>query len=207
MNTKLSTALRVLVTSLLAFICICAGVHQAAAQPVVSFTEPTNGQQIVTFTNLAIAAQTDAGTIQQVTFSILTYDTWQWWDGTNFQDAPVSLPTSLSGTNWVPAPGLVLPDPCCGQYYELDASATDTQNDTGTTYIIVTAAQPVVSFTEPTNGQQIVTFTNLAIAAQTEAGTIQQVTFSIYNQSGQSWNGTNFQDTPVSLPTSLLEPV
>ena len=90
---------------------------------------------------------------------------------------------------------------------ELDASATDTQNDTGTTYIIVTAAQPVVSFTEPTNGQQIVTFTNLAIAAQTEAGTIQQVTFSIYNQSGQSWNGTNFQDTPVSLPTSLLEPV
>ena len=204
MNTKMVNARHEFVTSLLAVIYICAGVHQAAAQPVVSFTEPTDGQIIVTFSGLAIAAQTDAGTIQQVTFSI--YNQFgQCWDGTNFQGAVVSLPTSLSGTNWVPASGLALPDPCCGQSYQLDASATDTHTNTGTTYITVTAAtQPIVSFTEPTDGQIIATFSGLTIAAQTDAGTIQQVTFSIYNQStGQWWNGANFQGAWVSLPTSL----
>ena len=112
---------------------------QAAAQPVVSFTQPTNGQQIVTFTGLAGTAQTATGTVQQVTFSIYDQSTGQWWNGTNFQGASVSLPASLSGTNWVPASGVALPAPCCGQYYQLTASATDTYTNTGTTNITVQA--------------------------------------------------------------------
>ena len=107
---------------------LLAGGHQAAAQPVVSFTQPTNGQQIVTFAGLAGTAQTATGTVQQVTFSIYNQSTGQWWDGTNFQGSQVSLPAILSGTNWVPASGVALPAPCCGQYYQLAASATDTDN-------------------------------------------------------------------------------
>ena len=117
-----------------------AGVHQAAAQPIVSFTQPTNGQQIVTFANIAgTALKTPSGPVLQVTFSIYDQSTGQWWNGTNFQGTSVSLPASLSGINWTPAAGTALPTPYSGQYYQLIASATDTGTNTGTTNITVRA--------------------------------------------------------------------
>src|SRR6267154_294668 len=102
--------------------------HQAAAMPVVSFTQPTNGQQIVTFTNLAGTAQSGAGTIQRVAFAIYNQSTGQWWDGTNFQGNQTALPVTLMGINWVPAASLTLPHPCCGQNYQLQATVTNTDS-------------------------------------------------------------------------------
>ena len=110
-----------------------------ADTPTVAFSSPTNGQQIISFSGMAGTAQAVTGTVQQVAFSIQDQSTGQWWDGTNFQGALVSLPASLSGTNWVPAAGIALPAPCCGVNYELTAAATDTFTNTGTTNITVQA--------------------------------------------------------------------
>src|ERR1022692_3049072 len=117
-NRNPETFLKTRIQPLFLQLALLTGVYQAAAQPVVNFTQPTNGQQIVTFTNMAGTAQTVTGTVQQVTFSIYDQSTGQWWNGTNYQRASVSLPASLSGTNWVPASSLALPAPCCGQYYQ-----------------------------------------------------------------------------------------
>jgi len=90
------------------------GVQQADASPVVSFTQPTNGQQIVTFTNLAGTALPNGGTIQRVVFSIYNQSTGQWWNGTTFQGNQTALPVTLTGTNWVPSASLMLPQPSLG---------------------------------------------------------------------------------------------
>jgi hypothetical protein len=184
---------------------LLAGVHQATALPFASFTQPTNGQQIVTFTNLAGTALPNGGTIQQVAFSIYNQSTGQWWNGTNFQGNQTALPVTLTGTNWVPAASLVLPQPGHGQTYQLQATVTNTDTSFFTTNITVQAetTPPVVAFTSPTNSQQIVNFSNIA-GTVADIATVQQVTFSIYNQnSGQWWNGTNFQGNQTALPVTL----
>ena len=62
------------------------------------------------------------------------------------------------------------------------------------------SAAAFVDFIWPANGQQLVTFTGVAGSAQAATGTIQQVVFSIYDQTiGQWWNGTNYQAAPASL--------
>ena len=63
-------------------------------------------------------------------------------------------------------------------------------------------ATPTIAFTSPTNSQQIVTLSGITGTVQS-TGTIQQVRFSIYNQSGQWWNGTIFQSATTNLPTTL----
>ena len=189
---------------------LLAGVHLAAAQPVVSFTQPTNGQRIVTFAGLAGTAQTATGSVQQVTFSIYDQSTGQYWDGTNFQGAWVSLSAILSGTNWVPAAGVALPAPCCGQYYQLAASATDTYTNTGTTNITVQADNipPVAAFSPLANGQTVSNLSTLGGSVTDNFGLVASVAFSIHEQdinygAGRWWNGTNFQGTLAVLPATV----
>jgi hypothetical protein len=55
---------------LLVFFCVTHPTIDALAQPLVSFTWPTNGQQLVTFSNLTGTVDSETGTIQQVTFEI-----------------------------------------------------------------------------------------------------------------------------------------
>ena len=57
-------------------------------------------------------------------------------------------------------------------------------------------AADFVDFTWPTNGQQLVTFTGLAGTAQAATGTIQQVVFSIYDQTIGQWWGADEPDGP-----------
>jgi hypothetical protein len=189
---------------------LLAGVHQAAAQPVVSFTQPTNGQQIVTFAGLAGTAQTTTGTVQQVKFSIYNQSTGQWWNGTNFQGASVSLPASLSGVNWAPASGVALPPSCCGQYYRLTASATDTYTHIGTTNITVQAdsVPPVATFSPLSNGQTVSNLSSIGGSVTDNFGLVASVVFSIHEQdinygTGRWWNGTNFQGSLAMLPASV----
>jgi len=189
---------------------LLAGVHQATALPVVRFTQPTNGQQIVTFSGLAGTAQTSTGTIQQVTFSIYNQSIGQWWNGTNYQGEWVSLPAGLSGTNWAPASGVALPTPCCGQYYQLTASATDTHTNTGTTNITVQAdsVPPVVTFSPLSNGQTVSNLSTIGGSVKDNFNLVASVVFSIQEVGfngcpGRWWNGTNFQASSVSLLASV----
>src|ERR1035437_8274727 len=188
------------------------GVHQVVAQPVVSFTQPTNGQQIVTFAGLAGTAQTTTGTVQQVTFSIYNQSTGQWWNGTSFQGASVSLPASLSGINWAPASGIALPPPCCGQYYQLTASATDTYTHIGTTNITVQAdsVPPAATFSPLANGQTVSNLSAIGGSVTDNFGLVASVVFSIHERdinggSGRWWNGTNFQSSLANLPASVSD--
>jgi hypothetical protein len=65
-------------------------------------------------------------------------------------------------------------------------------------------AQPVIDFTWPTNNQQIVTFTNLAGTIDPGTGTIQEVSFSITDQStGLWWDGSDFQASETWLPGTV----
>ena len=186
---------------------LLAGVQQAAAQPVVSFTQPTNGQQIVTFSGLAGTAQTSTGTIRQVTFSIYNQSAGQYWNGTNFQGALVSLPTSLLlGTNWVPASGVALPNPCCGQYYQLTASATDSLACVGMTNITIQAdsVPPVILFSPLTDGQTVSNLSAIGGSVTDNFNLVASVVFSIQEVGlngcpGRWWNGTNFQASSVSV--------
>src|ERR1019366_7105769 len=157
---------------------LLAGIHQAAALPVVSFTQPTNGQQIVTLTNIAGTALPGTGTIQRVAFSIYNQSIGQWWNGTNFQGTQTALPVTLTGTNWVPAASLVLPQPGHGQTYQLQATVTNTDLSFFTTNITVHAETipPVVAITSPTNSQPIVNFSNIT-GTVADIATVQQVTF------------------------------
>ncbi len=187
-----------------------ASVLQAVAQPVVSFTEPTNSQQIVTFSGLAGTAQTSTGTIQQVTFSIYNQSTGQWWNGANYQGASVALATSLTGTNWVPAAGLALPNPCCAQSYQLAASATDTQTNTGSASITVTAdsVPPVVLFSPLANGQTVSSLSAIGGSVTDSFTSVASVAFTIWEQDinggpGRWWNGTNFQSSAANLPAVI----
>jgi hypothetical protein len=194
----------------LVMLALVAGVHQAAAQPVVSFCQPTNGQQIVTFAGLSGTAQSATGTVQQVTFAVLNQSTGQWWNATNFQGTSVFLPTILSGTNWAPASGVALPAPCCGQYYRLTASATDTYTNTGTTNITVQAdaTPPVVAFSPLGNGQTAASLSAIGGSVTDNFGLVATVVFSIHEQdinygAGRWWNGTNFQGSLAMLPASV----
>ena len=90
-NRNPGASLKKRVQNLFLRLALLAGVYQAAAQPIVTFTQPTNGQIIVTFTNLAGTAQAATGTVRQVTFSIYDQSTGQWWNGTNYQWGAVSL--------------------------------------------------------------------------------------------------------------------
>jgi len=64
-------------------------------------------------------------------------------------------------------------------------------------------AQSVV-FAWPTNGQTVVSLSGLAGTAQPATGTVQQVVFSVYDQSiGQWWNGASYQGEQAWLPASI----
>jgi len=68
----------------------------------------------------------------------------------------------------------------------------------------IQATAQSVAFTWPTNGQTIVTLSGLAGTAQAGTGAVQQVVFSIYDQSiGQWWNGKSYQGGQVSLPATV----
>jgi hypothetical protein len=191
-------------------IVLLAAVHQAAAQPIVSFTQPTNGQQIVTFSSLAGTARTDTGTVQEVVFSIYDQSAGQWWNGINYQWAPVALPATLSGTNWTPAPGIALPVPCCGRYYQLGATATDSETNTTTTNITVQAdsVAPAVTFSPLTDGQTVTDLLAIGGSVADNFNLVASVVFSIHELdinggSGRWWNGTNFQSDPIILPATV----
>ncbi len=67
--------------------------------------------------------------------------------------------------------------------------------------------RPVVSFTWPTNSQPVVTLSGICGAAKAEAGTIQQVTFAIYDETlGQCWNGSGYQGTRFDLSATWSDP-
>ena len=150
------------------------------------------------------------GTVQQVKFSIYNQSTGQWWNGTNFQGASVSLPASLSGVNWAPASGVALPPSCCGQYYRLTASATDTYTHIGTTNITVQAdsVPPVATFSPLSNGQTVSNLSSIGGSVTDNFGLVASVVFSIHEQdinygTGRWWNGTNFQGSLAMLPASV----
>src|SRR6266516_3363040 len=177
--------------------------------PTIAFSSPTNGQQIVTFSGLAGSAQAVTGTVQQVVFSIYNQPTGQWWNGTNFQGSSASLSTTLSGTNWAPASGVALPVPCCGQSYQLSASATDTATNTGTTSITVQAdsTTPVVTFAPLIDGQTVSTLALVGGSVGDNFGLVASVVFAIHELDinggpGRWWSGTNFQCTSVTLPAT-----
>src|SRR6266567_3101795 len=182
------------------------GVHQAAALPFVSFTQPTNGQQIVTFTNIAGTAQSGGGTIQRVAFSIHNQSTGQWWDGTNFQGNQTALPVTLTGPNWVPAASLVLPNPCCGQTYQLQATVTNTDLSFSTTNITVQAetTPPVVAFSPLTDGGVVANLSAIGGSVTDSFTSVASVIFTIRELDinggpGRWWNGTNFQSNAANL--------
>ena len=196
--------------NLIFILAMLAGVQQAAALPMVSFTQPTNGQQIVTFTNLAGTAQPGTGTIQRVAFSIYNQSIGQWWNGTNFQGTQTTLPVTLTGTNWVPAPSLALPLPCCGQNYQLQATVTNTDLSFFTTNITVQAdtIPPVATFSPLSDGQMVSNLSTLGGSVTDNFSQIASVAFSIHELdinggSGRWWNGTNFQTSLVTLPASV----
>ena len=177
----------------------------AATLPVVTFKQPTNNQAIFTFTNLAGTVQAGGGTIQRVAFSIQNQATGQWWNGTSYQAAQAALAVTLTGTNWVPAGGVGLPQPCCGQSYQVQAVITNTDTSHYVTNITVSAetVAPVVTFTTPTNNQGIINFSNIT-GTVSDIAAISSVVFSIYDQNtGQWWNGTNFQGSSFSLAGHL----
>ena len=182
----------------------------ALAQVVVNISQPTNGQQIVTFSDLAGTAQSDTGTIQAVTFSIYNQSVGQWWDGTNFQAASTNLPASLTGTNWVPAIGVTFPIPCCGQTYQIFASATDTDTNTVITNIVVQAdsTPPIVAFTPLVNGQTVADLSAIGGSVTDNFGLVASVVFNIHELDinggpGRWWNGTNFQNDQIALPATI----
>jgi hypothetical protein len=189
---------------------LLAGLRQAAAQPLVSFTQPTNGQQIVSFAGLAGLATTSTGTIQGVTFSIYNQSTGQWWNGSNYQGASISLPTKLSGANWVPASSIEMPIPCCAQSFQLSASATDTHTNTTTTNINVQvdSVPPAVSFSPLVNGQTVSNLLAIGGSVTDSFTTVASVVFTVWEQDinggpGRWWNGTNFQLSPANLPAII----
>ena len=181
-----------------------------ADTPTVAFSSPTNGQQIISFSGMAGTAQAVTGTVQQVVFSIQNQSSGQWWDGTNFQGALVSLPASLSGTNWVPAAGVALPAPCCGVNYQLTAAATDTFTNTGTTNISVQADSipPATLFSPLADEQTVTDLSAIGGSVTDNFGLVASMVFAIHELDinggpGRWWNGTNFQSNPVTLPATV----
>jgi large repetitive protein len=182
----------------------------AAAGPAVNFTQPENGAQLATFAGIGGTAQTDAGTIQQVTFSIHNQATGRWWSGTEFQDSEALLAATVLDGNWAPASGVALPVPCCGQPYQLSVSATDNLGHTATVSIVVHAdsVPPAISFSSLSDGQMVSSLPALGGAAEDNFGLIASVTLSIeelniFGGPGRWWNGTNFQSSSVAFAATF----
>jgi large repetitive protein len=185
-------------------------VRPAAALPFINFTQPTNGEQIVTFASLAGTVQSGGGTIQRAAFSIYNQSIGQWWNGTNFQGSQVTLSVTLTGTNWVPAASVALPQPCCGQNYQLQATVTNTDLTFFNTNITVQADSipPVATFATLFEGQIVSNLSTLGGSVTDNFGLVASVVFSIHEQdanggAGRWWNGTNFQSTLATLPGSV----
>src|SRR5207249_2711116 len=149
-------------------------------------------------------------TNNHVVFSIYDQTIGQWWNGTNYQAAPASLSAQVSGTNWVPAPGLVLPALCCTQAYQLSAMITDTATNTATTNITVDAesAPPIITFSALTAGQIVTNLSAIGGSVTDPFVPVASVVFSIQELDinggpGRWWDGSNFQSTAIALSATI----
>ena len=177
--------------------------------PMVAITSPTNGQPIVNFSNVT-GTVADIATVQQVTFSIYNQNTGQWWNGTNFQGNQTALPVTLTGTDWVPAASVAMPAICCGQYYQISATATDILSNVGTTTITVQSetTPPVIAFAPLSNGEVVSNLSAIGGSVTDNFTSVASVLFTIWEQDinggpGRWWNGTNFQGSLIMLPASI----
>ena len=180
-----------------------------ADEPVIDFTWPTNGQQIVTLSNIAGTAQAGTGVIQSVAFSIFNQSISQWWNGLNYQPDMTNLSAIVTGTNWTPAPGLAMPAVCCGQGYQLSASVTDDATNSATNITVqADSVAPVAVFAPLTDGQTVTNRLAIGGSVTDNFNLVASVKFAIHeldinSGSGRWWNGTNFQSDPLTLPASL----
>ena len=112
------------------------------SNPTIAITTPTNGM-----TNTLIGPvngwAADNWVLQYVTVAIREIDpsggASRWWNGTNWQGSAFPLPTTLTGTNWTLAAGVVLPPLNSGIHYEIQATATDGQFRTSSASVDVSA--------------------------------------------------------------------
>ena len=98
---------------------------------------------------------------------------------------------------------------CCRQFYQLGATATDSEANSATTTISVQADSipPVVTFAPLTHGE---TVTNLAAIGgnvtdnfDLVASVVFSVELDVNGGPGRWWNGTNFQSDSVALPATV----
>ena len=180
------------------------------AAPGVTFASPTNNQTIVSFTGLTGTASSATGMVQSVVFSLYDQTLGQYWNGTNYQASFAWLATSLAGTNWTPAGSVSLPAVCCGQIYQLSASATNNATNVAITNISVQAdsTAPVVAFTTLVNGQVVADLSAVGGSVTDNFGLVASVQFSVRELDinggpGRWWNGTNFQNSSRFLPATV----
>jgi hypothetical protein len=182
---------------------------------LVAFSPLTNGETVFDLSQIG-------GTISQpatVAFQIEQLDNNLYWDGSGSwlsdgTDPAASLPTTVTGTNWLPAPGVVLPDreQTSPGFYVLWAIATDTTGGLSTNEIVVTRSapdttQPLVTLGTITNGEVFTTPVIPALSGSAYDFYSGIASVSVYlNQFSASgllyWNGTSWSSTPAVLTAS-----
>jgi hypothetical protein len=104
--------------------------------PVISFSPLTNGEQVANLANIGGFVSFNFSLASTATFSIHELDinggAGRWWNGTNFLSVSNSMPATITGTNWAPALGVVLPQLNSGLNYQLFVTVTNASNRAST---------------------------------------------------------------------------
>jgi hypothetical protein len=110
-------------------LCFVVLISARATPPAVAITTPTDGADVTSLSAISGWVTNDV----PVTSLRLTIresgsgnGTNRWWNGTSWQLSPISLATTITGTNWTNAAGGALPPLNSGLAYEITANATDT---------------------------------------------------------------------------------
>ena len=116
--------------------------------PIVSFSPLTNGQQVASLANIGGFVSFNFSLASTATFSIHELDIngglGRWWNGTNFLSVSNSMPATITGTNWAPALGVVLPQLNPGLNYQLFVTVTNASSRASAT---ITVQAPITLLT------------------------------------------------------------
>jgi uncharacterized repeat protein (TIGR02543 family) len=116
--------------------------------PTIGITAPTNGATFNALTAITGWAR-DNYLVLSVGVALREIDPsggpGRWWNGTNWQGSAFALPTTLTGTNWTLAAGVVLPPLNSGISYQITATATDEKFNAANT--AVTVSKPIETLT------------------------------------------------------------